>query len=100
VAVGIVLISAAAPGRWVRDRAWLPAGLVAVTVPLHGYALARVMTRFQAGIDAPLNPLHGSWLPPGGPLLALNLASIGAVLLAGLVVVSSVRLSTTKPVAH
>ena len=39
----------------------------AATVVVHGYALARVMTRYQVGISAPLNPLHGSWLPPGGP---------------------------------
>jgi len=58
---------------------------VLVTLPLHLWALAQGMTRFQIGPTALINPLHGYlhhdpavWLPPGGPLppLALELAGV------------------------
>jgi len=96
-AVGMVLVAAAAAsgGRSAAAAArealagqrWFAVGLAAATVPLHGYALTRVMTRYQIGIDAPLNPLHGSWLPPGGPLLPLALLALGLVALVTLVAV-------------
>lgn len=95
-AVGVVLIAAAVVGtagrpagpadgpRWAwlpggPRRAWLPLALVAAVAPLHGYALARVMTRYQLGIDAALDPLHGVWLPPGGPFVPLLLLAGGLV---------------------
>ncbi|HEV7899666.1 MAG TPA: DUF2142 domain-containing protein [Planosporangium sp.] len=85
-AVGVVLLTALAwpPDRVARWR-WLPPALVAVTVPVHLYALARVMTRFSSGIDAPLNPFAGPWRPVGGPVVPLSVAAVG---LAALVAVS------------
>jgi hypothetical protein len=87
--VGIVLAAAFA-GRW-RAALGEPGvvrltrAVVLVTLPLHLWALAQVMTRFQIGPTALINPLHGYlhhdpavWLPPGGPLppLALELAGV------------------------
>jgi hypothetical protein len=71
----------------VRSR-WLSVALVAATVPVHGYALARVMTRYQSGIDAPLNPFAGHWLPPGGPLLPLMTLTLGLAALVALSIVT------------
>jgi hypothetical protein len=81
-AVGIVLL-AVAYGRAPSGR-WLPLALVAVTVPIHLYALARVLNRFRAGLDAPLAPFGGGWHPAGGPLLPLLLAVAGLAVLLGL----------------
>ncbi len=81
-AVGIVLL-AVAYGRAPSGR-WLPLALVAVTVPIHLYALARVLNRFRAGLDAPLDPFGGGWHPAGGPLLPLLLAVAGLAVLLGL----------------
>ena len=74
VGVGIVLIAAAlrAPlaSRWV-------VALVAATAPVHLCVLAHVMTRYQSGPGARLNPFHGTWLPPGGPVVPLAAALAG-----------------------
>jgi hypothetical protein len=89
--VGMVLV----PAYGGRLAAWLTVrgrlsrfvvGIVAATVPLHLYALARVMTRFQVGIDAPLDPLRGSWHPPVGSVTPLVTALTGLVLLVGIAV--------------
>jgi hypothetical protein len=92
-AVGLVLLAAPAwptagmPARLaaVARSRWFAIGLVAATTPVHLYALARVMTRFQTGIDAPLNPFTGSWRPMGGPSVPLLVAVLGLVALLMLV---------------
>ncbi|MGC9667105.1 DUF2142 domain-containing protein [Planosporangium sp. 12N6] len=113
-AVGVVLLAALAwpaervagrfpepaPGRFAERVAGalaavgprLALGLVAVTVPLHLYALARVMTRFESGLDASLNPFAGSWRPATGPAVPL-LAAV-----AGLAVLLAVMLITERSV--
>jgi hypothetical protein len=85
--VGIVL-AAAAIGR-LPDRAAL--ALVVLTVPLDLYALARVMTRFQVGIDAGLHPFGGSWHPPVGSVVPLLACLVGGLLLTVIVKSASVR---------
>jgi hypothetical protein len=87
---GIVL-GAAFADRYVnrlRDSGWLDRlvlALVLLTAPVHLYALARVMTRFQTGIDASLNPFRGSWHPAAGSVLPVALCLVGALLLAVMV---------------
>jgi hypothetical protein len=93
-AVGVVLIAGLLAPAWLTRRSWLPLALAAGTVVFHGYALARVMTRYQVGISAPMNPLHGSWLPPGGSLVPLALLTVGLVLL--IVLVGTTR-QPTRP---
>jgi hypothetical protein len=86
-AVGVVLLAAACPSgpaRWIGAR-WLPVALVTLTAPVHLYALARTMNRFERGLDAPLNPFAGTWRPVGGPALALAVAAVGVTILALLV---------------
>jgi Predicted membrane protein (DUF2142) len=85
-AVGIVLGAAVIGrfGEWLASRGWLVRYtmiLTAATVPLHLYALARVMTRYQVGIAAPLNPFGGVWRPPVGSVLPLLLDLAGLMLL-------------------
>jgi hypothetical protein len=89
--VGVVLLAALAwpsdgratrPwGRLARSR-WLLFALVVGTVPVHLYALARVMTRFSSGLDASLNPFAGQWRPVGGPVVPLLVAVAGLAALA------------------
>jgi len=80
VLVGVVLAAAWASGA---SRRWyLPVGLVLAAGPVHLYALLRVLTRFQTGIDAGLNPFPGSWHPPAGPVLPIACVFIGVALLA------------------
>ncbi|GAA4244105.1 hypothetical protein GCM10022255_005840 [Dactylosporangium darangshiense] len=94
--VGVVLLAPLADryARWLSDRGWLErlvlvcAGL-AVLMQL--YALARVMTRFQRGIAAGLNPFGGAWTPPLGSALPLLCALVGGVLLGVIVTRSSVH---------
>ncbi len=66
-------------------------GMVGLTVPLDLYALARVMTRFQVGIDAGLHPFGGSWHPPLGSLVPLVACLVGGVLLTVIVKIATVR---------
>jgi hypothetical protein len=66
-------------------------GMVLLTVPLDLYALARVMTRFQVGIDAGLHPFGGSWHPPLGSLVPLVACFVGGALLTVMVKISTVR---------
>ncbi|MCW2689098.1 MAG: hypothetical protein JWR37_3988, partial [Mycobacterium sp.] len=54
------------------------------------YALARVMTRFQLGINAGLHPFGGSWQPAVGPVPPLLVCLVGGVLLTVMVARSSV----------
>jgi hypothetical protein len=92
-----VVIAAAYVDRyaaWLRQRGWLDRlalVLVAATVPLEVYALARVMTRFQVGIDAALAPFSGSWQPASGPVLPLLACLVGGLLLTFMVLATSVR---------
>jgi hypothetical protein len=52
-----------------------------LTIPLQWWALATVMTRFQLGPTALIDPFKGSWLPMGGPLPALTTEVVGSVTL-------------------
>jgi hypothetical protein len=52
-----------------------------VAVPVHLYALATVMTRFQIGPSSMMQPFHGSWLPKGGPVPALAVEVVGLAVL-------------------
>jgi hypothetical protein len=94
--VGVLLLAGSGDryAAWLSDRGWLDRlalGLVALTVPLHLYALARVMTRFQRGINEGLNPFGGTWQPPLGSALPLLTCLVGAASLAVIVTRSSVR---------
>jgi hypothetical protein len=73
IGVGIVLFAA-----YARQAARWHVLLVALTFPVHLYALARVMTRYQRGIDAGLNPFGGVWQPIAGSLLPLFVLVVGA----------------------
>lgn len=94
--VGVVLLAGVADryAAWLSDRGWLDrlaAVLVMITIPLDLYALARVMTRFQRGINEGLNPFGGSWQPPLGSALPLLTCLVGGALLGVIVTRSSVR---------
>jgi Predicted membrane protein (DUF2142) len=56
-----------------------------VAVPVHLWALAGVMSRFQNGPKVVLNPLRGGWLPAGGPVPALAAELLGLAALVALV---------------
>jgi hypothetical protein len=93
---GVVLAAAFADRYvdWLDARGWLGrlvAILVLVPIPLELYMLARVMTRFQVGIAASLDPLGGTWHPPAGSILPLGCATVGAGLLAVTVLAGSQR---------
>src|SRR5262249_4888384 len=94
--VGVV-IAAAFVDRyraWLEERGWLDRfvlGAVALTVPLDLYALARVMTRFQVGIAAGLQPFGGSWQPATGTAVPLLACLAGGLLLTVTVSAGSVR---------
>ena len=83
IVLGAAFSASLRTDRLVDDRLLL--ALVAITVPLQLYALARVMTRFQVGIDAGLHPFGGTWRPVAGPLLPLVLCFVGGLLLAVMV---------------
>jgi hypothetical protein len=84
--VGLVL-AAGFVRRWqaalgpaaARRLVWLA---VLVAVPVHLWALATVMTRFQLGPSALIDPLGGSWHPAGGPWPALVVEAAGGLALA------------------
>jgi len=59
---------------------------VAATVPVHLYALARVMSRFQSGLDSPLNPFGGDWHPAVGSAVPMGVAVLGCVALVTMIV--------------
>jgi hypothetical protein len=92
-AVGIVLLAALA---WRPRSTWLPVALVVATAPIHLYALARVMTRYQVGIDAGLDPFGGSWKPVGGPMTPLVALVAGIVALVTMII--TYRDVVTRPV--
>jgi hypothetical protein len=89
--IGILLIPAVR-GRWEEQlvrRRWLRRNalvLAGAASAVHVYALARVMTRFEDGITAPVNPLHYVWRPPVGPVLPLVLMLAGVAVLTTLVI--------------
>ena len=89
IGVGAVLLAGFSRGFALPP--WAGVVLVSVPVLVELYALARVMTRFQVGISAGLNPLHGTWLPAVGPVTPLVSCFVGGVLLAVIVGTSSVR---------
>jgi hypothetical protein len=88
-----VVLAAAFVGRWraalgEAGSARLARLIVVGTLPAHLWALAAVMTRFEAGPTALMNPLHGlrhadpnGWLPPGGPIPPLVLEILGLITL-------------------
>ncbi|MGH3737516.1 MAG: DUF2142 domain-containing protein [Micromonosporaceae bacterium] len=83
---GLLLLAAVA-GRYPAalgdaGQAALLRLVATATAPLHLYALALVMTRFQSGPEAPINPFTGAWLPPAGPLVPLLALTAGVTLLA------------------
>jgi hypothetical protein len=87
-AVGVLLFAAVA-GR-IDDRyGRLTVAVAALTVPLQVFVLASVMTRFQAGVGAPLDPFEGSWRPAAGPVLPLAGLLVGTVVLAVTVAVGA-----------
>ena len=89
--VGVVL-GAAAMTRFEGRLAargllrWYALALAGVAALGHVYALSRVMSRFQVGINAPLNPLRYTWRPPVGPVPPLLLIVAGGALLVALAV--------------
>jgi hypothetical protein len=96
--VGVVLGAAAAGphgfGRPSRGRGFTgryPVALAAATSVLHLYALVRVMSRFQTGIAAPLDPFGGSWRPPLGSLPPLLAGFAGVSLLVAVVAFAAPR---------
>jgi len=89
--VGVVLGAAAMTrfeGRLVARGLlrWYALALAGVAALGHVYALSRVMSRFQVGINAPLNPLRYTWRPPVGPVPPLLLIVAGGALLVALAV--------------
>jgi hypothetical protein len=81
ILVGAVLIAAwASPADRPRPW-WLPVALVAATAPVHLYALGRVMSRYQVGIESSLRPFDGSWHPSVGSAVPLITLMVGAGLL-------------------
>jgi hypothetical protein len=83
--VGAVIIAV-----WRSNGRFLVA-LALATVPLDLYAMVRVMTRFQVGMDAALNPFGGTWQPATGPIAPLLACLVGGLLLTVTVAKSSVR---------
>jgi hypothetical protein len=88
--VGVVLV-AAVRGRWeerITGRRWLyryTVSLAGAAALIQVYALAMVMSRFENGIDAPVDPWHYTWRPLIGPLWPLLLMVMGCALLVTLV---------------
>jgi hypothetical protein len=92
--VGLVLLAAGFAGgpprlTSITGSRWFATGLVLATVPVQIYALARVLTRYESGIDAPLNPFAGSWHPAGGAAVPLVLLAVGLGALLLIVIVTN-----------
>jgi hypothetical protein len=89
--VGVVL-GAAVLGRfegWLTARGllrWYALAIAGVVGLAHIYALSRVMSRFQVGINAALNPFAYTWRPPVGPVPPVLIMVFGAALLVVLAV--------------
>jgi len=85
--VGAVLVAAVV--GWYRRRlnpvgsAWIARALVVGAAPLHLWALAGVMTRFQTGVGASINPFRGEWMPQTGAIAPLVTQIVGLALLVG-----------------
>ncbi|MEY9925809.1 hypothetical protein ABH926_000429 [Catenulispora sp. GP43] len=62
------------------------------------WVLAVEMTRVQAGPNAPLNPLGGSWHPAVGSLTVLAVAALGAAALIALVWAATATTAVPTPV--
>jgi Predicted membrane protein (DUF2142) len=94
--VGVVL-GGAVVGRFegrLAERGWLrwyALGLAGAAALGHLYALSRVMSRFQIGINAPLNPFAYTWRPPVGPVAPLLVMVAGGALLVLLAVAARPR---------
>ncbi|WP_460492165.1 hypothetical protein [Dactylosporangium cerinum] len=91
-AAGVVLCAACAPQferrlaarHRLRPYCTVLTGVAAV---LHVYLLAFVMTRFQSGPGARLDPFTGVWRPPSGALPPLLAVLAGGAILAVLAAV-------------
>ena len=57
------------------------------------------MTRVQAGPNAPLNPLGGSWHPAVGSLTVLGVAALGAAALIAVVWAATAAETAAAPLA-
>lgn len=96
--VGCVLLAAFSDRwtTWLRDRGWLGTpvtALMAATIPLDIYALVRVMTRYQVGIESSVNPLGGSWHPACGSATVLVVAAFGLLGIVSLAIVTVPRVT-------
>jgi hypothetical protein len=102
IGVGVVLVAGFLGWRTaVSSRSRIVAmGLVAATAPLHLYALARVMTRYQIGIGAGLDPFGGVWRPPLGTVAPLVALVAGLATLLATLLIVTVRLSTRGARTH
>lgn len=63
------------------------------------WVLAVEMTRVQAGPNAPLNPLGGSWHPAVGSLTVLGVAALGAAALIAVVWAATAAETAATPLA-
>jgi hypothetical protein len=93
-AVGVLLFATVA-GRFEDRRGRVTLTVAALTVPLQVYTLAAVMTRFQVGFGAQLNPFGGFWQPAAGPVVPLAALLVGTILLA-----STAAAATTSRAPH
>lgn len=60
---------------------WLPMALVAATLPVHLYALVRVLSRYRVGIETSFSPFGGGWSPPVNASVVLLSVLVGVGLL-------------------
>lgn len=100
--VGVVLLAAFSTRLTtrLRDRGWLGwpvTVLIVATTPLDLYALIRVMSRFQVGVESSFDPLGGSWHPPLGSATALGVTALGILGLIGAAIVAVPPVTDDKP---
>jgi hypothetical protein len=79
VAAGVAVAAAFVRGG--SRPPWLATGLVAVTAPVHAYAVAVVLARYRANATSPLDAFHGAWAPPAGAAAPLAVSLAGGALL-------------------
>jgi hypothetical protein len=81
LAVGVPILGGAAAGVGAtlgpRAALRLTAWLTALLGVAHFAAFWWMLLRYQVGVGRGLNPLEGSWHPPGGSLLILVVYAVG-----------------------